>query len=372
MLNVGFIGWRGMVGSVLMERMRAEGDFDGIAPGFFSTSNAGGAGPEVGGQATTLHDAKDLAALQRFDVLVSCQGGDYTKAIYPELRKAGWDGYWIDAASALRMAEDSVLILDPVNKDVIESGLAAGRKTFCGPNCTTSLMLMGLAGLYKAGLVEWVSTMTYQAASGSGAKHMRELVAQMGSLATAAQSALDDPSASALELDRLVTERLRSDELMTTQFGYPLAASLLPWIDSAASGGRTREEWKGHAESNKILDTASPIPVDGQCVRIGAMRCHAQGFTIKLARDVPMDEVEAHIAEAHPWAKVVENEKEATLSRLTPAAVTGTLDVPVGRLRKAQMGDDMVMAFSVGAQRLWGAAEPLRRMLNLGREHRGA
>jgi aspartate-semialdehyde dehydrogenase len=369
-MKVGFIGWRGMVGSVLMERMRAEDDFAGIEPQFFSTSNAGGEGPDVGGGKGVLLDAGDVDALGGFEVLISCQGGDYTSDIYPRLRQGGWQGLWIDAASALRMHDEAVLILDPVNRDVIDRRLAEGFKTFVGPNCTTSLMLMALSGLYRANLVEWVSTMTYQAASGAGAKHMRELIAQMGALHDASGEALDDPASSALEVDRRVTEALRSDELPTAEFGFPLAANLLPWIDRAVEGGQTREEWKAHVESNKILATEAPIPVDGQCVRVGAMRCHSQGFTIKLRQDVPLAEVEALIGEAHPWVHVVENEKTATLSKLTPAAVTGSLDVPVGRLRKMQMGGDYLTAFSVGDQLLWGAAEPLRRMLRIYREHR--
>jgi len=357
-----------MVGSVLMERMRAEGDLDGIEPSFFSTSSPGAPGPEVGGASKPLLDARDTGALADFDVLVSCQGGAYTKEIYPGLRSRGWQGYWIDAASALRMDDDAVLILDPVNRRVIDRALDAGKKTFCGPNCTTSLMLMAMAGLYRAGLVEWVSTMTYQAASGGGARHMRELVAQMGGLADAAADLLQDPASSAIDVDRALTAALRDGSLPTTEFGYPLAASLLPWIDSAVADGQTREEWKGHVESNKILATESPIPVDGLCVRVGAMRCHAQALTVKLARDVPLDEVEALLGEAHPWVEVVTNEPDATLSRLTPAAVTGTLTVPIGRLRKMRMGGEYLAAFTVGDQLLWGAAEPLRRMLGILRE----
>ncbi len=367
-MKVGFIGWRGMVGSVLMERMRAENDFEGLDARFFSTSQVGGAGPEIGGAQTELLDARDVSALRACDALVSCQGGAYTKEIYPALREAGWTGYWIDAASALRMESDAVLILDPVNRAVIQRGLDEGQKTFIGPNCTTSLMLMALSGLYAEGLIEWVSTMTYQAASGAGAKHMRELVAQMGALAGAAGDALRDPAASALDLDRRVTQALRSDDLPSSEFGFPLAASLLPWIDSAMPEGQTREEWKAHVESNKILATSEPIPVDGQCVRVGAMRCHAQAFTIKLRRDVPLSDVESTLAGAHPWVRIVENDKESTLRGLTPAAITGSLDVPVGRLRKMNMGGEYLTAFSVGDQLLWGAAEPLRRMVAILRE----
>jgi len=371
MLRVGFIGWRGMVGSVLMDRMRAEHDFDGIETGFFSTSSPGKPGPEVEGERAPLLDAGELDALQPFDVLISCQGGDYTKAVYPKLRGAGWQGIWIDAASALRMDDEAVLILDPVNRAVIERGLAGGCTTFVGPNCTTSLMVMALSGLFANELVDWVSTMTYQAASGGGARHMRELIQQMASLSQAAGDSLGDPSVGALELDRIVTERLRHDELPHDEFGYPLAASLLPWIDSAVEGGQTREEWKGFVETNKILATDTPIPVDGQCVRVGAMRCHSQGFTIKLKRDVPIADVSAMLADAHEWTDVVANNKQATLARLTPAAVSGSLDVPVGRLRKMRLGPDYITCFSVGDQLLWGAAEPLRRMLAIVREHRG-
>lgn len=360
-----------MVGSVLMERMRAENDLDGVEAGFFSTSSPGKPGPELAGERKPLLDAKDPEALRPFDILISCQGGDYTKSIHPQLRSSGWDGYWIDAASALRMNDDAVLILDPVNLPVIERGLADGRKDFIGPNCTISLMLMALCGLYDKGLVEWISTMTYQAASGAGARQMRELVEQMASLAHASAEALAEPSTRAIELDRVVTNRLRSDGFPTEQLGHPLAASLLPWIDRAVDGGQTREEWKGYVESNKILGNDPPIPVDGQCVRVGAMRCHSQAFTIKLTKDAPLGEVASILAEAHPWTQVIDNDKQSTLSRLTPAAVTGTLDVPVGRLRKMKLGPEYVTCFSVGDQLLWGAAEPLRRMLNIIREHRG-
>jgi aspartate-semialdehyde dehydrogenase len=329
----------------------------------------GAPGPEIRGGGGQLHDARAVEVLAGFDALVSCQGGDYTKAIYPALRAAGWRGYWIDAASALRMDDEAVLILDPVNRRVIDDGLAHGKATFCGPNCTTSLMLMALVGLYRAGLVEWISTMTYQAASGAGARHMRELIEQMAWLA--APGLLDAPALAATELDRRIAERLRDPGLPRDNFGYPLAANLLPWIDTAVEGGQTREEWKGYAESNKILGNAPAIPVDGQCVRVGAMRCHSQAMTIKLRRAVPLDELGAMIAEAHPWVSVVDNSKEATLSRLTPAAVTGTLEVPVGRLRTMRMGPDYLTAFTVGDQLLWGAAEPLRRMLRIVREHRG-
>jgi len=359
-----------MVGSVLMERMAAQNDFEGIEAEFFSTSSPGKPGPQIRGERKPQLDANDTDVLRGFDALVTCQGGDYTKATYPKLREAGWDGYWIDAASALRMADDAVIILDPVNRGVIDAAVARGVKTYVGANCTTSLMLMGLSGLFAEGLVEWLTTMTYQAASGAGAKHMRELIAQMATLSDAAQGALDDPSVGALAFDRIVTERLRSDELPVDQFGYPLAASLLPWIDRAVEGGQTREEWKGFVETNKILDTHTPIPVDGQCVRIGAMRCHAQGFTIKLNKDVPLVDVESIIAGAHEWTSVVANDKQTTCAQLTPAAVSGTLQVPVGRLRKLRMGPEYLTCFSVGDQLLWGAAEPLRRMLQILREQR--
>jgi len=354
-----------MVGSVLMDRMLAEDDFDGIESEFFSTSSPGTPGPLVRGERKPQLDANDVDTLKGFDVLITCQGGSYTKAVYPKLRQTGWDGYWIDAASALRMADDAVLILDPVNRSVIDRAVAQGMKTFVGPNCTTSLMLMGLSGLFSEGLVEWVSTMTYQAASGAGAKNMRELLAQMASITEVSQGLLAEPSTAALAFDRAVTDRLRADVFPTQEFGYPLAASLLPWIDRAVEGGQTREEWKGFVETNKILDTASPIQIDGQCVRIGAMRCHSQGFTIKLTRDVPLADVEAILGGAHEWTSVVPNEKEATCAQLTPAAVTGTLQVPVGRVRKMRMGPEYVTCFSVGDQLLWGAAEPLRRMLEI-------
>lgn len=371
MLKVGFIGWRGMVGSVLMARMRAENDFEGLEPEFFSTSSPGRDGPEVGSVRRPLLDAHDIATLGRFDVLLSCQGGAYTKEVFPKLRNGGWNGVWIDAASALRMNDDVVLVLDPVNRPVIEAGLAQGLKTYCGANCTTSLMLMALVGLYRAGLVEWISTMTYQAASGAGARQMVELVRQMGALADAVGARLHDPAADAIEIDRAVTDGLRSPQLPADELGHPLAASLLPWIDRAVEDGQTREEWKSFVESNKILGTETPIPVDGQCVRVGAMRCHSQAFTIKLTRDVPADDVAALIAEAHPWARVIDNRQAPSLAHLTPTAVTGTLDVPVGRIRKMKMGPAYLTAFSVGDQLLWGAAEPLRRMLRIYREHVG-
>ena len=367
MTKVGFIGWRGMVGSVLLERMREERDFDAIDPVFFTTSNVGGPGPNVGKATSPLKDANDVAELKRHDILVSCQGGDYTNAIHPKLRAAGWDGYWIDAASALRMDKDAVIILDPVNKPVIDRALAQGIKDYIGGNCTVSLMLMAIDGLLRADLVEWVSAMTYQAASGAGAQNMRELLQQMGEVHYAAKALLEDPASAILEIDREVAGILRDDRFPTEHFGVPLAGSLLPWIDKDLGNGQSREEWKGHAESNKILGRsgAREVAVDGLCVRVGAMRCHSQGLTIKLRRDIPLEEVEKLLANANPWVKVVPNQREETLERLTPVAVTGTLDVPIGRLRKLRMGGEYLSAFTVGDQLLWGAAEPLRRMLGI-------
>ena len=367
MKKVGFIGWRGMVGSVLLERMRAENDFDAIEASFFTTSNVGGPGPNIGKTVGPLKDANDVKELARHDVLVSCQGGDYTKAIHPKLRAAGWDGYWIDAASALRMDKDAVIVLDPVNRPVIDKALAGGIRNYIGGNCTVSLMLMAIDGLLKADLVEWVSAMTYQAASGAGAQNMRELLQQMGEVHLAAKGFLDNPSSAILEIDREVAGILRDESFPTEHFGVPLAGSLLPWIDKDLGNGQSKEEWKGHAETNKILGRAAAkeIPVDGLCVRVGAMRCHSQGLTIKLKRDLPIAEIEQILASANAWVKVVPNKREETLKRLTPVAVTGTLDVPVGRLRKLRMGGEYLSAFTVGDQLLWGAAEPLRRMLGL-------
>jgi aspartate-semialdehyde dehydrogenase len=363
---VGIIGWRGMVGSVLMQRMRAEHDFDHIEPVFFSTSQVGAAAPDVGQQASSLRDAKSLADLTACRILISCQGGDYTNEIHPKLRHAGWDGYWIDAASALRMAEQAVIILDPVNRDVIDQAVAAGGRDFIGGNCTVSLMLMAMTGLFRAGLVEWVSAMTYQAASGAGAQHMRELVAQMGAAHASVKPLLDDPAGAIERIDRTMAETLRSPAFPTKQFGHPLAGSLLPWIDKDLGNGQSREEWKAMVECNKIIGrSGTPIPVDGICVRIGAMRCHSQALTVKLTHDVPLKEIEQLLASAHEWVRVVPNEKEQSLAALTPAAVTGTLQVPVGRLRKLAMGPEYLGAFTVGDQLLWGAAEPLRRMLRI-------
>jgi aspartate-semialdehyde dehydrogenase len=366
MRTVGFIGWRGMVGSVLMERMREEGDFDDIEPTFFTTSNVGGTGPAIGKPVGALKDANDIEALAKHDVLVSCQGGDYTKAIHPKLRAAGWNGYWIDAASALRMEKSAVIILDPVNKPVIDRAVEAGVKDYIGGNCTVSLMLMAIDGLLRADVVEWVSAMTYQAASGAGAQNMRELLQQMGEVHFAAKGLLDNPSSAILDIDREVAGILRDEDFPTEHFGVPLAGSLLPWIAEDLGNGQSREEWKGHAETNKILGREThPVPVDGLCVRVGAMRCHSQGLTIKLKRDIPLAEIEQMVANANPWVKVVPNKREETLARLTPVAVTGTLDVPIGRLRKLKMGGEYLSAFTVGDQLLWGAAEPLRRMLGI-------
>jgi len=366
MRRVGLIGWRGMVGSVLVERMRAERDFDLIEPVFFSTSQMGGSAPRIGKDAPPVKDARNLDELAATDILISCQGGDYTGEIHSKLRTAGWNGYWIDAASALRMHENATIILDPVNRPVIDAALARGTRDYIGGNCTVSLMLMALAGLVRAGLVEWVTAMTYQAASGAGAGHMRELVQQMGTLYGTARHLADDPATAILEIDKAVAEAIRGSSMPVTQFGHPLAGSLLPWIDKDLGNGQSREEWKAMVEANKILGrSANPIPFDGICVRVGAMRCHSQALTIKLTRDVALDEIERLLASAHAWVKVIPNRREPTLEELTPAAVTGTLSVPIGRLRKLPMGAHYLAAFTVGDQLLWGAAEPLRRMLRI-------
>ncbi|MCL7488010.1 MAG: aspartate-semialdehyde dehydrogenase [Desulfobulbaceae bacterium] len=372
MRKVGIIGWRGMVGSVLMERMRQENDFQGYEVFFFSTSQAGQQGPEIDGSIYQLLDANDTGLLADMDIILSCQGGGYTTAVYPALRGKGWGGYWIDAASTLRMESDSVIVLDPVNRAVIDKALADGIKDYIGGNCTVSLMLMALGGLFEKGWVEWITSMTYQAASGAGAKNMRELVDQMRHIGSSAASLLDDPAAAILDLDRKVTDTLRDGSHPVDNFGAPLAASLIPWIDRAMDNGQTREEWKGMAESNKILDRQnSPVPVDGCCVRIGAMRCHSQAFTIKLNRDVPLEDIRSAIAGHNQWVYLVENSKEDTLRELTPARVTGTLDIPVGRVRKLNMGPEYLTVFSVGDQLLWGAVEPVRRMLKIVLEHLG-
>ncbi len=366
-MRVGIVGWRGMVGSVLMDRMRDERDFELIEPVFFSTSSAGGAGPDVGSGATELKDAGDVAALSALDTIISCQGGDWTTAMYPKLRAAGWNGYFIDAAKTLRMQDDAVIILDPVNRPVIDAALAAGVRNYIGGNCTVSLMMMALAGLFQRDLIEWMTCMTYQAASGGGAKHMRELLQQMGETHLAAKHLLDDPQSAILDIDREVAGVLRDERLPTENFGVPLAGSLIPWIDRDMGNGMSLEEWKGGAESNKILGrgAANAIPVDSLCVRIGAMRCHSQALTIKLRRDLPLPEIEAIIAGANAWVKLVPNTRDESVRRLTPAAVTGQLDIPIGRLRKLAMGPEYLSAFTVGDQLLWGAAEPLRRMLRI-------
>jgi len=366
MMRVGLIGWRGMVGSVLMQRMQAERDFDVIDPVFFTTSQTGGKAPAVGKDVPPLKDARSVDELKNMEVIISCQGGDYTSDIYPKLRAAGWKGYWIDAASTLRMDKDSIIVLDPVNRDVIKSGLAKGVKNYIGGNCTVSLMLMALGGLYQRGLIEWMSAMTYQAASGAGANNMRELLQQMGSIHAAVKKELDDPASAILDIDRKVAEHIRSDSYPKEFFGAPLAGSLIPWIDKQLDSGQSKEEWKGQAETNKILGCEDrPIPIDGICVRVGAMRCHSQALTIKLNKDVPLDEIHAMLASHNDWVNVIPNERERSMRELTPAAVTGTLSVPVGRLRKLNMGPQFLSAFTCGDQLLWGAAEPLRRMLRM-------
>ena len=368
MLKVGFVGWRGMVGSVLMERMKEEDDFKGFEPIFFSTSNVGGKGPDIGVDIPPLQDAYDIKLLSSLDIIVTCQGGDYTKKVYPEIRKGGWDGYWIDSSSALRMNEDSIIVLDPVNRHVIDKGLRDGIKTYVGGNCTVSLMLMALSGLFREDLIEWISSMTYQAASGAGARHMIELVKQMVFIADACKDKVNDPATTAIELDRILTERLRSEEIPCDNFGVPLIASLIPWIDIPMEGGQTREEWKGFVETNKILQRKDPIPVDGICVRVGAMRCHSQGFTIKLKKRISLKEAEDIIRSGNEWIRFVPNERDATIRELTPAAVSGKLDIAIGRVRKMKMGEDFLAAFTVGDQLLWGAAEPIRRILRIIRE----
>jgi aspartate-semialdehyde dehydrogenase len=369
-MKVGFVGWRGMVGSVLMGRMKDENDFADIDAVFFTTSNVGGEGPAIGKTIEPLKDANDITELAKMDVILSCQGGDYTKAVFEPLRASGWAGYWIDAASSLRMNDDAVIVLDPVNSEVIDNALAAGTKNFIGGNCTVSLMLMAIGGLINAGHVEWVSAMTYQAASGGGARHMRELISQMGELRDTVADELANPASAILDLDKKIADKMRDGSLPQDNFGVPLAGSVLPYIDSQLDSGQSREEWKADAETNKIIsgldnDAAAHIPVDGICVRVGAMRCHSQALTIKLNKDLPMSEIEALIANANDWVKLVPNDKEATLADLTPTAVTGTLTVPVGRLRKMHMGPEYLTAFTVGDQLLWGAAEPLRRMLQI-------
>lgn len=364
-MKVGFVGWRGMVGSVLMGRMIEENDFASIDPVFFTTSNVGGVGPDIGKDIPALQDAFDTNALSALDVIVSCQGGDYTTKVFDKLRASGWEGYWVDAASSLRMVDDAIIVLDPVNDHVIRDGLAKGVKNYIGGNCTVSLMLMALGGLFKADLVEWVSSMTYQAASGAGAQNMRELITQMGEINASVSDELANPASAILDIDKKVADAMRND-LTTAQFGAPLAGSLLPYIDKQLDSGQSKEEWKAEVETNKILGISNtPIPVDGLCVRIGAMRCHSQAFTIKLKKDVPLAEIEKILASANSWINVIPDTREAALEELTPTKVTGTLSVPIGRLRKLSMGPEYLSAFSVGDQLLWGAAEPLRRMLRI-------
>ena len=375
MVLTGLVGWRGMVGSVLMDRMRSEGDFALIEPMFFSTSNAGGVAPADAKNETRLHDAHDIASLRRCEIIITAQGGEYTKAVYPQLRAAGWKGIWIDAAKTLRMNDDAVIILDPVNLPVIQAALARGVRDFIGGNCTVSCMLMGVGALFKADLVEWMACTTYQAASGGGAQHMRELLTQYGTLNAAVRPLLDDPASTILEIDRQVTAAQRGlTAADTANFGVPLGGSLIPWIDADRGDGTSLEEWKGGAETNKILGrgagfggaaAATPVPIDSTCVRVGAMRCHSQSLTIKLRRDVPLSDIEQMIAGDNPWAKLVPNTREATLRQLTPVAVTGTMDIPVGRVRKLALGPQYLGAFTIGDQLLWGAAEPLRRMLRI-------
>ena len=367
----GLVGWRGMVGSVLMDRMQTEGDFTLIEPLFFSTSNAGGAAPGLAKNETRLQDAYDIEALKRCEIIITAQGGDYTSDVYPRLRAAGWAGHWIDAASTLRMKSDAVIVLDPVNMPVIKNALHKGGRNWIGGNCTVSCMLMGVGALYKAGLVEWMSTMTYQAASGGGAAHMRELLTQYGTLNASVRGLLDDPKSAIVEIDRLLAQTQRSlPEAETVNFGVPLGGSLIPWIDKDLGDGMSKEEWKGGAETNKILGMgdgfAEPaVPVDGFCVRVGAMRCHSQALMFKLTKDVPLADIEAMIAADNAWVRVVPNNREATMRELTPVAVTGTMSIPVGRLRKMAMGPQYLGAFTIGDQLLWGAAEPLRRMLRI-------
>src|SRR5450830_59485 len=366
MLKVGLVGWRGMVGSVLMQRMMEENDFAHIEPQFFTTSQVGDKAPNVGKDSAPLQDAKNIAELKLMDAIISCQGGDYTSEIFPKLRAEGWQGHWIDAASTLRMENDAVIVLDPVNMHVIQDAYTQGNKNWVGGNCTVSLMLMALNGLFKANLVEWATSMTYQAASGAGAQNMRELLNQMGEAHFAASELLANPASAILDIDRTVAGTLRDEKFPTSQFGVPLAGSLIPWIDKDLGNGQSKEEWKGGAETNKILGReANPIIIDGLCVRIGAMRCHSQALTIKLTKNVPLDEIVQMLAEANQWAKVIPNEREVSMRELTPTAVTGTLNTPVGRLRKLNMGNDYLSAFTVGDQLLWGAAEPLRRMLRI-------
>jgi aspartate-semialdehyde dehydrogenase len=369
MIKVGFVGYRGMVGSVLMQRMVEENDFGGFEKVFFSSSQAGKCDKYAGGDTGILEDAYNIDKLKQMDIVVTCQGGSYTEKVYPELMATGWKGYWIDAASTLRMADDSIIILDPVNRPVIDKALKDGIKTFVGGNCTVSLMLMGIGGLFQNNLVEWLTTMTYQASSGAGAKNMKELLAQMKFLGSAAGDKIYDPASQILEVDRTVTAAMRSPEMPVANFKVPLAGSVIPWIDKKLDNGQSKEEWKGVSETNKILQTKKMIPIDGICVRIGAMRCHSQGITVKLTKDVPLDEIYDIIGSANQWVKVIPNEIEDTIKYLSPAAVSGTLTVPVGRIRKMNLGPEYLTLFTVGDQLLWGAAEPIRRMLKIALEY---
>ncbi|MBE0366204.1 aspartate-semialdehyde dehydrogenase [Pseudoalteromonas ulvae UL12] len=370
MKKLGLVGWRGMVGSVLMERMQQENDFAQFDVTFFTTSQAGQLGPDLAGDAKPLLSATDVASLAQMDIIITCQGGDYTKSVYPDLRGSGWNGFWIDAASALRMEDDSIIVLDPVNKDVITQGLEQGVKTFVGGNCTVSLMLLALGGLFEQDLIEWVSPMTYQAASGAGARNMKELIAQMGAIHQSVAELVDDPNSAILEIDKIVSETIAGDDLPTSQFGAPLAGSLIPWIDVPMPSGQSKEEWKAQVEANKILGTSKqPIPVDGLCVRIGAMRCHSQAMTIKLREDISVEKIEQILAQHNEWVKVIHNDRAQSVQDLSPVNVTGTLSIPVGRIRKLAMGPQYISAFTVGDQLLWGAAEPLRRMLRIIESH---
>lgn len=372
MNKVGFVGWRGMVGSVLMQRMLEDNDFQRInEPVFFTTSQAGQAGPDIGRDILPLQDANDIELLMTMDAIVTCQGGDYSKQIHPELRNKGWNGYWIDAASSLRMDDQSIIVLDPVNRAVIDNALGTGCKDFIGGNCTVSLMMMAMGGLFEQDLVDWISVMTYQAASGGGARHMRELLSQMGNLHHCVEPMLNDPASAILDIDQRITEQLRSTDYPKDQFGVPLAGSLIPWIDSQLESGKSREEWKASVEANKILGRQQNkfIPIDGICVRVGAMRCHSQALTVKLKKDVPLDEITSMIDQSNDWVTVIPNDKQLTVDALSPAAVTGKLDIPVGRLRKMDMGPEYLAAFTVGDQLLWGAAEPLKRMLSILQDH---
>jgi len=365
MLRIGFIGWRGMVGSVFIKRMLEEKDFKNFEPVFFSTSDIGGKSPNIDSADALLKDAFDLKILFNLNVIVSCQGGNYTKKIYKELKNSNWNGYWIDSASVLRMEKDSIIVLDPVNRKIIDKGLKNGIKTFVGGNCTVSLMLMAISGLFTHGHIEWVSSMTYQSASGAGAKNMQELIKQITFLGKSAESLLNNPASTAIELDSLISEKIRSADIPIENFSAPLACSLIPWIDSAMKSGQTKEEWKGYVEANKILETKYPVPIDGICVRVGAMRCHSQALTIKLNKNIPIKDIVEIIKKGNDWVKIISNDKASTIAKLTPASVSGKLTVPIGRIRKMSIGDKYITAFTVGDQLLWGAAEPIRRILKI-------